>query len=92
MERNEKNVPARPHQLILQDRGQLEMTGVSDVDSFDETEIKAYTALGELTVRGRSLHIRHLDLESGLLSVDGQVDILTYSDVAKGGFFGRLLR
>ena len=92
MERNEKNASARPHQLILQDRGQLEMTGVSDVDSFDETEIRAYTALGELTVRGQGLHIRHLDLESGLLSVDGQVDILSYSDVTRGGFFGRLLR
>lgn len=92
MERNDKHTPAQPHQMILQDRKQLELTGVSDVDSFDENIIIAYTSLGELTVRGRGLHIRRLDLESGSLSLEGQVDTLTYSETARSGFFGRLLR
>jgi len=92
MERNDKHTPAQPHQMILQDRKLLELTGVSDVDSFDENAIIAYTSLGELTVRGRGLHIRRLDLESGALSLEGQVDTLTYSEAARSGFFGRLLR
>ena len=93
MERNDKHTPAQPHQMIVQDRKLLEMTGVSDVDSFDENTVVAYTSLGELTVRGRGLHIRRLDLESGSLSLEGYVDTLSYSDATRsGGFFGRLLR
>ena len=82
-----------PHQLILQDRQQVELTGVSDVDSFDETVIVAYTSKGELTIRGSSLHVRRLDLECGVLSVEGKVDTLQYSENRKDiGLFGRLFR
>ena len=92
MERTDK-IPAMPHQVIMQERRVLELTGVSDVDSFDETAVTAYTSLGELHVHGRGLHVRRLDLESGSLSLEGQVDALTYTDTAhRGGFFGRLLR
>ena len=93
MERKERTIPPQPHQLIMQDRRQVELTGVADVDSFDENTVIAYTSLGQLTVRGSGLHIRQLNLEGGSLSVEGQVDSLTYADVAKGGgFFGRLFR
>lgn len=92
MEQCERTEPMRPHQVILQDRRQLEMTGVTDVDSFDDTSIKAYTALGVLTVSGSGLHIRHLDLENGLLALEGQIDTLAYADVVRGGFFSRLFR
>lgn len=92
MERNDKQMTI-PHQLIMQERQQLELTGVSDVDSFDETTVLAYTSLGELTVRGSNLHIRRLDLESGALSVEGNIRALEYADNHKnGGFFGRLFR
>lgn len=93
MERTDKNTQPLPHQLIMQDRKLLEVTGVSDVDSFDENTVTAYTSLGELSIRGSSLHIRQLNLETGSLSVEGLVESLTYSDTVKtGGFFGRLFR
>lgn len=92
MDRNEAR-SAMPHQLILQDRQQVELTGVTDVDSFDETTVVAYTSLGELTVRGNTLHIKRLDLECGILSVEGRIDTLQYADTQKhGGFLGRLFR
>lgn len=92
MNNRETTIGANPHQLILQDRKSLEMTGVSDVESFDDTIVIARTPLGELTVKGRDLHVRQLDLESGSLALDGQIDALTYNDISKGGFLGRLLR
>lgn len=93
MEQGDRTVSARPHQVILQDRRQLEMTGVTDVDSFDDTTVKAYTALGTLTVKGNALHIRHFDVENGLLSLEGQMDTLEYADAPhSGGFFSRLFR
>lgn len=92
MELRDKTTVSAPHQVIMQDRHTVEMTGVSDVDSFDDAVVVAYTALGELTVRGRGLHIRQLNVEQGTLAVEGQIDVLSYTDVSKGGFFGRLLR
>ena len=92
MERAER-AAGMPHQLILQQRNRLELTGVSDLDSFDEATVTAYTSLGELTVRGRQLHVLALDLENGSLSLEGQVDSLTYVDTdGRTGFFGRLFR
>ncbi len=92
MERNDRQT-ALPHQLIMQDRQLVEMTGVSDVDSFDETAVIAYTSLGELTLRGSELHVKRLDLECGVLSVEGHIRQLEYTENHKsGGLFGRLLR
>ena len=84
---------ARPHQLILQDRQRLELSGVSDVDSFDDATVTAFTSQGELVVSGSGLHILPLNLESGSLSLEGHIDALQYRESApKGSFFGRLFR
>ncbi len=92
MDRNDRQ-PLMPHQLIMQERQQAELTGVSDVDSFDETTVIAYTSLGELNIHGSGLHIKRLDLESGILSVEGTIQGLEYSDIRKNrGFLGRLFR
>lgn len=92
MERREKAVVSVPHQLILQDRKRLELSGVTDVESFDETTVNCCTSLGRITVCGRDLHVQRLDLDGTALSVEGQIDSLTYTDVRKGGLFGRLFR
>ena len=69
-----------PHQLILDDRRRLSLSGVSDVDSFDDTTVVAHTALGDLTVRGHDLHISRLNVETGDMSVEGQIDLLEYTE------------
>lgn len=92
MEKTERT-GSMPHQLIMQERERLELTGVLDVDSFDDTVVTVYTSQGDLTVRGRGLHIHRLDVEGGSLSMEGQVDSLVYTVSApRGGFFSRLFR
>lgn len=80
------------HQVVIQNRENLEMTGVSDLASFDDNAVVAVTAMGDVTVRGRNLNVRHLDLESGLLSISGKIEALTYSEPVQGGWLSRLLR
>lgn len=92
MERYEKDQPAMPHQLILQDRKQLEISGVVDVDSFDENVVICDTSLGRLTIHGRELHVNRLNVEGNALSVEGRIDSFVYTDAKRGGLFGRLLR
>ena len=81
-----------PHQLILQDRKRLELTGITEVDSFDDETVNCTTSLGRLSVRGHDLHLHRLDLEGTALSIEGHIDSLTYSGIRKGGVLGRLLR
>lgn len=69
-----------PHSLILKDRQALSVTGVLDVDSFDEQTVVAYTDQGELTIKGVGLHIIKINLDNGDLSLDGQISSLTYSE------------
>ncbi|MCL2487878.1 MAG: sporulation protein YabP [Oscillospiraceae bacterium] len=90
----DKRPAPMPHQLILQDRRLLTISGVSDVDSFDELAVVVYTDLGELTVRGINLHINRLNVDTGELTMEGTVESLTYTELQSrsGGFFSRLFR
>ena len=80
-----------PHRLTLDARSRLSMTGVTEVESFDENTIVLATTRGTRSVRGTGLHLQMLSLEGGQVSVDGSVDSLSYEDpVPAGGFFARL--
>lgn len=41
------------------------MSGVEDVDSFDEGAVIIFTNMGVLTVRGEDLHINNSALKAG---------------------------
>lgn len=80
---------------ILENRSRLMLTGVTDVESFDENTICLYTQLGELTVRGEGLHISELSLDSGEVSVEGDVSALNYGQrdrTKRLSLLGKLLR
>ena len=83
-----------PHNLILEDRKKLVVSGVEDVDSFDELTVVVYTDMGELTVKGEGLHINRLNVQTGELTLEGNIESLTYAEVhsRSGGFFGRLFK
>lgn len=77
---DEPQAPRRAHELKLSERNRLELTGVSDVDSFCDQLIVMNTSQGELTVTGRELHISNLNLGDGSLNIDGLILALEYSD------------
>ena len=92
MERRNEAVTVIPHQLIIQDRKQMELTGVSNVESFDENTVTCYTSFGKLSICGQDLHLHRLDLDGTILSIEGKIETLSYIDVKKGGRLGRLFR
>lgn len=67
------------HRLILSQRREGTITGVTDVFSFDEHEILLKTSQGMLTVKGKELHVSRLELEKGEVELAGQVDALLYT-------------
>ena len=83
-----------PHLLTLSERHALTVSGVRDVSSFDDLTVAADTEQGLLTVKGSELHISRLNIETGDLTVEGQIESLAYSRAPSqsGGFFGKLFR
>lgn len=82
------------HNVVMEGRKTLSVSGVEEVESFDENTIVMSTALGTLVVRGEDLHIEALSLEGGELKVEGTVESLTYEEDGRreGGLFSRLFR
>ena len=70
--------PEGPHHIILEEREGLTVSGVEEVESFDENTIVMDTVRGTLVVRGEGLHIEKLSLDGGDLKVEGTVDSLVY--------------
>lgn len=83
------------HTLILENRGSLTVSGLTDIDRFDEREIVIFTEQGELSITGRELHIRSISIEQGDLTVEGEIWGLLYGDKDKRApltALGRLFR
>ena len=66
--------------LILENRTNLTISGITDVDSFDEKAICLYTQLGELTIQGRELHIDSMSVETGNMTITGDIWAVVYGD------------
>ena len=75
-----KTQPKRKHDIILKSRKNMSIDGVEDVISFDESQVVLVTGCGEMTVEGSGLHISVLDVDSGTVELDGNVEGLFYSD------------
>lgn len=82
-----------PHGIILEERKKLSISGVCDVDSFDEETIVVMLENSELIIKGHMLHISRLNVENGELTVDGEICSLTYAESRpSGGLLKRLFR
>jgi len=83
-----------PHSAFLENRSKLSLTGVTDVESFDEAEVAVNTSQGALIISGSGLHIEKLSLDSGDVVVRGSIDVLKYEETAisSGGFFSRMFK
>ena len=90
--RDYNTMPAAGHRLELVGREHLTVTGVEDVERFDESGIVMSTSAGTLVISGEELHIGKLALDGGELHVDGRIDSVTYEEDVRGqgGFFSRL--
>lgn len=84
-----------PHHVVIEERRSLTVSGVQDVERFNENTIVLSTSKGAMVVSGEDLHIEKLSLDGGDLKVEGTIDAITYEEdrsAGAGGFFARLLR
>ena len=75
-----ENEVKKDHNIIMENRRDLTISGITDVDCFDEKMIKLYTQLGELTTQGRELHIDSMSVETGDMTITGDIWSIVYGD------------
>ena len=87
-----ENTVKKPHILTLDNRRLLSLTGVEDVSGFDDQTVSIRLSDSTLIVKGSSLHISRLSLESGDVAIDGEISSLQYLGSAARGMRSRLFR
>ncbi len=93
----EKTRMKRSHSVRMEDRKKVEITGITEVISFDPDKVVLESDYGVITIKGTSLHVNKLSVEKGDLDVDGKVDSIVYTQsgsASKKGesLVGRLFR
>lgn len=86
------------HLVSINDRKNINISGVKKIESFDNEEFLLETTMGYMVIKGSELEIVKLDTYQGNVSIKGKIDSLTYVDEnTKGskkddGFFNRLFK
>lgn len=82
--------------IIIEGRKKISISGVEDVDSFDEDNIILYTVMGTLVISGHNFHINKLNVDTGELIIEGEYDSSKfddgYSGKSKGGFWAKMFK
>ena len=86
-----KHKGAAENTIFIRERKLLELHGVLRLEDFDKEQVNLETTLGRLVVRGRDLHVAQLLLEQGELSVEGEIDSLSFEETAAAKKRGSLL-
>ncbi|WP_342434012.1 sporulation protein YabP [Neobacillus sp. FSL H8-0543] len=95
-ETNQTKGTVPEHDVIMRGRKLLDITGVKQVESFDNEEFLLETNMGFLAIKGQNLQMKNLDVEKGIVSIKGKIFDLVYLDEQHGektkGFFSKLFR
>ena len=92
MEEKKKDIK---HNIILENREKIIITGVIDIHSFDDELVLIETEGGILTVKGTDLKMNKLNLDNNELIVEGKIIALIYSDsdnTKKGNMFNKIFK
>lgn len=81
--------------IILENRKNLKVYGVNDVNSFNEEQIVATTILGFLTIKGSKLHVQKFNIKTKELNITGKIDELKYKNTNENenkSFFKKIFK
>lgn len=79
-QKTNQDMPIRPHEVVMKNRKTIDITGVKLVESFDQEEFLLETVMGFLTIKGQNLKMRNLNIEDGLVSIEGMIHSYHYLD------------
>jgi sporulation protein YabP len=80
------------HKVVVNGRKHVELTGVTEVISFDNDKVDLETTQGKLQFRGEELHVKRLTLEKGEVVVEGHINEMVYYESSKNETAGSRIR
>ena len=81
------------HNIIMENRENLSISGIKSVENFDENIIVLQSDMGELTIKGEKLHIAKMDIDTGDMKITGNIFGLIYNETSKGSsLFKRMFK
>ncbi|MBO7217187.1 MAG: sporulation protein YabP [Clostridia bacterium] len=82
------------HNVIMEGRKKLNMSGVLEVVGFDDETVTLETNMGLLTIKGERLKIGSFSASSSDIDIEGNIIAMVYTgdNSEKGGFFRKLLK
>ena len=77
------------HQLRVEQRKKLTLTGVTQVLHFDEEMTRLDSCMGIIRIHGRGLKLKCLSLDGGLVTVEGEICAVIYEEQQEKRRFGK---
>lgn len=71
------------HNINITERQNVQISGVTKIDSFDNEEFLLETTAGPLGIKGKDLEIIKLDTYEGTIMIKGIIDAFSYFDSTK---------
>ena len=91
---SEDRVNFKNQNILIEDRNRISVSGVEQVDSFNETTISLSTIKGKLIIKGEELNISKLNLDEGSVKISGMINSISY--ISKEGvpknFIGKIFK
>ena len=84
-ESNRYTISSGDHLVTVRNRKRMDMTSVKSIERFDQEEFFIQTTQGFLQIRGEGLKIVHLDVDKGLLTLEGNIKQLQYEEDSEHG-------
>jgi len=79
----DKDILTGNHNITINTRKSINITGVKKIENFDENEFLLETNMGYLMIKGSNLEIIKLDTYQGDVSIKGKIDSLNYLENGK---------
>ena len=83
------------HSILLMDRSEMRIEGVTEVISFDETAVILKTQCGDMAIEGKDLKVAVLEIDAGIVVLSGTVSGVCYyepKNKEKSGLVKKLFR
>ena len=83
----------KPTRMVLENRKDLQITGITKVISINENNAYVLINGTKLNITGRDMSIEKLDVNEGILNLTGTINEIKYSGKnVKTSFFKRLFK
>ena len=85
------------HTITINERKNINISGVKKIDSFDNEEFLLETTMGFIIIKGEELEIIKLDTYQGNVSIKGKINSLIYMESLnkkekEDGIFNKLFK